>query len=238
MIIAMITSSDLDYKETKLIKQEKKVLKSPLKELADWINKEYGVKVINIYYDYIEDHRPRLNIIFEFETDERKFYDNDYNYNHQKQKAISKKFNKLLSINNNESKYNLIAKWFRRISFAKYCTKDLLVVFNSFEPIAREEANNRVPIEKVEVFKQNLYNKDLWKISKFFDSTTFFFYTDEQVKEYRNNGTVNTYREAYFDLLKPYDEFDYIKKESFCINVDSKENFDRNYKSTWFNYYR
>jgi hypothetical protein len=109
MIIAMITSSDLDYKETKLIKQGKKVLKSPLKELADWINKEYGVKVINIYYDYIEDHRPRINIIFEFKTDERKFYDKDYNYNLQKQKSISKKFNELLSINNNESKYNLIA---------------------------------------------------------------------------------------------------------------------------------
>lgn len=30
----------------------------------------------------------------------------------------------------------------------KYDTKDIFVSFNSFEPIAREEANNRIPEEK------------------------------------------------------------------------------------------
>ena len=51
----------------------------------------------------------------------------------------------------------------------------------------------------------------------FFSSTTFFFYTAEQVKQYSNNGSLNIFNEAYFNLIKPYDEFDYIKKEASLL---------------------
>jgi hypothetical protein len=234
----MITSNDFDYIETKMIKQGTKVLKSPLKDLAEWINKEYYVNVINIHYDYIEDNRPRLGIIFEYDTDERKFHDKDYNYDPKKQKAILNKFNEILLLKdgNNESKF--ITKWFKKKTFVNYNTKNLLVIFNSFDHIAKEEANHSIPLEMIQELKTLLNNKDLWEIQKFFSSTTFFFYTDEQVKAYNNNGYINTLSEAYFNLLKQYDEFDYIKKESFRINLDSKENFDKNYDSNWFNYYR
>lgn len=83
----MITSSDIDYLETKLIKQGGKVLESPLRDLAEWINKEFNVNVINIHYDYIQNERPRLGIILEFKTYERIFYSDNYNYDHKK--AIS-----------------------------------------------------------------------------------------------------------------------------------------------------
>ncbi len=41
----------------------------------------------------------------------------------------------------------------------------------------------------------------------------------------------------YFNILKKYDEFDYIKMEDFSIAFDSKENLDKNYKGNWYFYY-
>lgn len=233
----MITSRDIDYLETKLIKQGKKVLESPLSDLAEWISKEFSVNVINIHYDYIQSKRPRLGIILEFKTDERVFYTDNYNYDQKKQIAISKRFSEIVTLKENKSKVNFFFKRLKKEAIMKYETKDIFVSFSSFEPIAKEEANNRIPEEKIQELKDKL-NNDLWKISRFFSSTTFFFYTAEQVKEENNNGSLNIFNEAYFNLIKPYDEFDYIKKENFCINIDSKENFEKNFKSNWYYYYK
>jgi hypothetical protein len=70
----MISPSDNDYKDAKLVKQGKKGLPSVFKELAIWVQKEFDVGVLNIYYDLITpDNRPRLNVILEFNQDENKF---------------------------------------------------------------------------------------------------------------------------------------------------------------------
>ena len=46
--------SDKDYKETKQIMLGKKVMQPEFKPLAEWIDKTYGVKTINIFYDTID----------------------------------------------------------------------------------------------------------------------------------------------------------------------------------------
>ena len=62
----MIMPSDKDYKETKQIMLGKKVMQPEFKPLAEWIDKTYGVKTINIFYDTIDKgNRPRLEIYFE-----------------------------------------------------------------------------------------------------------------------------------------------------------------------------
>ena len=232
----MITSKDSDYIKTKLIKQGKAILNYPLKDLAEWISKEYCVNVINIHYDYIQNNRPRLGIIFEFSTDERKFYDSDYNYDHNKQKAIAEKFSELVSLKDKESQH--LFKFFKKEVSSKYNAKNVFIAFSAFEPIAKEEANSRIPEEKIQELKNKLNNKDLWEIARFFSSTTFFFYTDEQVKEYSNKESMKIFEEAYYNLIKPYDEFNYIEKDSFRLNIDSKENFDNNFSSNWYYYYK
>ena len=47
----MITPRDKEYKETKLLKLGKKELLTPFKELAEWLNQEFNVIVLNVYYD-------------------------------------------------------------------------------------------------------------------------------------------------------------------------------------------
>lgn len=41
-----------------------------------------------------------------------------------------------------------------------------------------------------------------------------------------------------FDILKQYDIFKYFERRTFKISLDSKENFDKNYQSNWYYYYK
>jgi hypothetical protein len=232
--IVMIVPSDKDYKETKLIKQGKKELKTPFKELAEWINNKFEVKVINIYYDLINtQNRPRLNIIFEFPNDEIKFRTQPYgNYDSGKQKAIADKFKELIEL------INISNKGIFNDPVQKYKTDNLWIIFSSFEPIAKIEANELIPHEKINELKIKINSKELWEISRCFSSTTFFFYTDKQVRENTSNGMSQILTVEYYNLLKAYDEFDYIKIEYYSVYLDSKENFDNNYESNWYYYYK
>jgi hypothetical protein len=58
----------------------------------------------------------------------------------------------------------------------------LLVIFSSFEPVARMEANWRVSDDDIEQLMETLSCPDLWKVRRGFENVTFFFYTDAQAK--------------------------------------------------------
>lgn len=235
----MIMYTDKDYKETKLIKQGKNLMNVDFVELADWINNTYDSKVINIYYDTIQGKvdRPRLTIIFEYQKDELKFRDGFVgNYDSEKQRIIADKFDRF--VNNQLTDSTSLIKKLIGNAHKKYNTKDLFVAFGSFEPIAKDEANSIIPESVITNFKDELAINDLWTIYRQFSGTTFFFYTDNQIEQYTENGTKDILTEKYFNLLKDYDEFNYFKRDSFVINFDSKENFDNNFKSSWFYYSR
>ena len=231
--------SDKDYKETKLIKQGKRKMNSDFLLLAEWINTAFNVSVINIFYDTIDkkDNIPRLTIIFEYQKDELKFR-NGYlgNYDKKKQKIIADKFREL--VNKEIRIKSFIAKLFKLTSDMKYDTDNLFVVFGSFEPIAKDEANSIIPENEIQKLKSNLGLSDLWEIYRQYSSTIFFFYTETQIEEYSKNGTKEVLSKTYFNLLKKYDEFGYFNNETFSIVLDSKENFDNKYKSNWFYYSR
>jgi hypothetical protein len=227
--------SDKEYKWTKLIMQARATINQDFKPLADWIDKTFDVKTVNIIYDSIDNgRRPRLQINFEHYSEEAKFRaESGYGYDEEKQNAIAKAFENSL-FHEGISRggiFNLFSKK------SKYTAKNIWVIFSSFEPIARIEANESIPQDKVQQLKQDLNIKEIWEISRCFSGTTFFFYTDKQVAENSNNGMKKFLAEKYFEILKPYDEFNYFKKETFSVNLDSKENFDNNYESNWYYYY-
>ena len=112
------------------------------------------------------------------------------------------------------------------------------MIYGDFESIARIEANESVPEQKVKELKTKLDNNDIWEISRAFSGTTIFLHTDEQVKKYENSVEHKRWTDKYFELLSQYDEFGYFKREFFSIYLDSKENFDNNYESNWYYYYK
>ena len=233
----MVTYHDKEYQLTKLIKQGKSNIDSKFQPLADWINQTYDVQTMNVIYDIINpDKRPRLQIIFEFGKDKVKFLNSNFNFDSEKQQAIADQFIKSLQTQGLIKKESILS--FLTKETMEYKTDDLLVVFSAFEPIARDEANESVPIEQIQKLKEQIANKDIWEIKNSFSAAIFFFYTEVQVESNSKNGVKEELSQRYYDLLKQYDEFDYFKRVDYSVLLDSKENFDNKYQSNWFYYSR
>ena len=234
----MIVSTDPDYLDTKLIKQGTKQFDPVLKELADWIYQKFNTPVLNIYYDKIDSDkdRPRLSIIFEYYLNVEKFRDQIGNYDMEKQNLIADQFRRILKSKSIPTR-SLFDRLFKK-SQTSFDTDRLLVIFTAFEPIAREEVNHKIPQGEIDKLKQELASKNVWEIYREFATTTYFFYTDKQIEDFKKDGTTETMRQQYFGLLKMYDEFDYIKPDTHFLAFDSKEKFDKNFESNWFWYSR
>ena len=194
-------------------------MKPDFKPVADWIDKTYGVTTKNIIYDSFDisdkGRQLRLRICFEFKKEELIFKEKAFGLDKNKQQAIAQQFKNLLEIQ-----------------------EDVWVVFSAFEPIARIEANEHIPENNIQVLKHSLNCSELWEISRGFEGATFFLYTDDQVQKYEQSGTRQEWSIQYLELLKQYDEFNYFNRNNFSITLDSKENFDKNYQSNWFYYYK
>ena len=227
----MIMPSDKDYQETKQLKKSGLPLASPFREIADWIASEYGVQVLNVRYEILAvNDRPRLNVILEWDRDAEKFRDRTAtpglaymlcNFDHGKQDRVLQQFKRLLVEQNIQG----------------IVTDRMFVIFSSFEAAATIEANEMVTESDLDRLKQRLANPDLWLISRWSCTATFFFYTSAQAEEYEAKGLREVYTKEYLQLVKPWDEFGYITQSAILVRFDSKQNFDTNYQSNWF-YYR
>jgi hypothetical protein len=231
----MIIPSDKDYLETKQIMLGKQVMKQEFQPLAEWMGKTYGVKPINIYYDTIDNGaRPRLKICFEHPPEKASSQGcPGFALDEETRQAIADKFLEILKVQG-LIQYNGRS----RKSTSHYQTENIWVISGYFTSVARMEAYERIAQEKMKELKKALAHPDLWEISSAFASTTFFVFTDEQVKTYRNSPLHKEWTDAFFELLSQYDEFRCFKRESFFTNLDSKENFDQRYQSNWYYYYK
>jgi hypothetical protein len=220
----MIVPSDADYQETKRIKKAGAPLPSPFKELADWIAGKYGVSVLNICFDTIPPNGlPRLSVVLEWEEDALKFRHGRLgNFDSIKQGSVRDRFEEIVT----------------QQDIRGFNVTRLLVVFCAFEPVARIEANESITNNEIERLKAKLSNEDLWDVSRCFDTVTFFFYTDAQVRHYEAEGLRDVFTREYAKTVEPYDEFGYLQKNGVTVRIDSKENFDTNYQSNWYYYYK
>jgi len=203
-------------------------------DLAEWIGEEYDINVLNIWLDYITpagELRPRLEIVLESRADEELFRKGkSYNYDEGKQKRIAEKFIEL----NSMKKKGFFCKKEKQIENVER----MLVIFSAFAPIAQSDANNKITSEEVERLRDKYLEFNVWEISKFFGSINLFFYTDEQVDEFKESELISAIEKEYLLILERHDVFGYYKKYGFRMNLDSKENFDNNYASNWYYYYK
>lgn len=218
----MVTCYDEEYKATKSIVQGKAVLEPLFAVLADWVAFKWQVKVLNVIYDHTEavpPVRPRLQVIVEHSSERQKFFAG-YNFDPAKQRAISDRFAELVHERKAEH----------------YELEGLIVVFSAFAPLARQEADSQIADADVEALQQRIANPALWTIHRCFGRVVFFFFTDEQAQQDAQRGLRDAYADLYFEVLKKRDEFKYLRRDRFGIEFDSKENFDKNYRSNWYFY--
>jgi hypothetical protein len=218
----MISPGDDDYQETKLFKLGKRALLPPFRELASWIEESHAAKVLNVRYDRPELlNRPRLSVIFEREESRIQFMDGA-NFKREKQAAVAEKFREIVAASPSLA----------------FDTDHLLVIFQSFEPVARTEANWNIERSELDEIRSNLAHLSLWEIWPSWDSVTFFFQTDAELKSSAENGAQRSCRAAYGELMRPLDEFGYLRERPIEVRFNSKENLDRNYEGSLFLYDR
>ncbi|AEH02711.1 hypothetical protein [Lacinutrix sp. 5H-3-7-4] len=233
----MIMPSDKDYKSTKKIKQNISNIKEEFGQLAKWIDIKYNVKTLNLIFDYIDNDKsnPRLQVCLEYAKDKGKFMDNKtYKFDERKQNEIAKKFVEITSDYELKNKPN----WIQILLGLTYKSNNLFVYFSDFETIAKDEANEKIPDKDIKKLKSEINNPEIWTIDRRFNCATIFFYTDKQLTKYQDSELHKKWNEQYFDILKKYDEFGYFKKDFYSVFLDSKENFDTNYESNWYYYYK
>lgn len=234
----MILPSDKEYTQTKRIILGIEKMKAEFKPLAEWIDETYNVKAVNIIYDTL-NKRPRIQICFEFEEEKNKFLTEDFSYfDKTKQKAIGEKFAEIIKQQGLYKSNNAISKIFSLNNNGVYLTDDVFVIYGAFEPIAKIEATYKITKELTDKFIASFHNKDIWTISIGFTIPTFFMFTDEKVKKYDRPEVKELWAKKYYEFIKPFDEFNYFKKENIQVLIDSKENFDTNYESNWYYYYK
>ena len=236
----MIIPSDKEYTQTKRIMLGTKTMKAEFIPLAKWIDKTYNVKTINIIYDLLGNKRPRIQICFEFEKEKSQFMTHDIDYfDKKKQKAIGDKFCKLMRQQGLDKKnQNSFLNFINPKKNGIYLTDNVFVIYGAFEPVAKFEAATKITKELTEKFIASFDNKEIWTISIGFAIPTFFMFTDEKVKEFDKPEIKKVWADRFYDLIKPFDEFDYFKRDNIKVLIDSKENFDNNYQSNWFYYYK
>lgn len=233
----MIMPSDKDYKSTKKIKQKVSKIKEELEPLAKWIDEKYDVNTLNLIFDYIDNDKshPRLQVCLEYAKDKGKFMDySTYNFDERKQNDIAEKFAETTSDYELKNKKN----WVKKKLGLTYKSNNLYVYFTDFESIAKIEANEKITEKEIKKLQAKIDNNELWTISRAFSGVTYFLYTNEQLKKYQDSETFKNWKNQYYELLKNYDEFDYFKNDYFYFDLDSKENFDNNYESNWYYYYK
>src|SRR5688572_25900875 len=124
----MITSEDIEYIKTKLIKQGKAVLDEPFERLATEVYLRFRVRPVNFHCDILTHHnQPRLQVIFETREESKKFFDKKrlFFFSLDKERLITELFYKIFRENSN------------------YRTDNLYVIFGTFENIAKQESNSK-----------------------------------------------------------------------------------------------
>jgi len=218
----MICPSDKEYRNAKKIKKGERSISSPYCDLAEWIQAKYSVKVLNISYCKVKlINRPRLSIDLETEEDRQVFERTRFCVDSKKSAAVLKKFKEITD------KANL-----------DFSFSNIFVIFSAFEPVARTEANEKVPEEYENMLIQDFPDENIWCIQKLFSSLVVFYYSEVEKHCAVNKGMIDLYQDAYSKIIEPYDEFGYLSRNPIIPELDSKENFDKNYHSSWFYYWR
>jgi hypothetical protein len=212
-----MSTSDKEYIETRDINRGKRQVEEPFKSLIDWFSNFYGTRPLNICYEFLNhNQRPRLEIIFEKMDLNCRFY--EYK---EKDIIIEKVFKELI------------------VDYPQYKSYNLFVISSCFDSIAKMEANYKIDKKKIEKLKNELNIPELWHIERTFGySAIFFFHTQEQEDRLSHLDDLKMrFVDKYFELIKKYDEFGYLKREEFGIRFDNKERFQNIYQGNWRYYF-
>ena len=222
----MIVPSDPDYQATKRIKQGLDQLGVPETELAEALQREFGVRPLNILYEWVATAgRARLTVVFERYSVSAGFWSGPLEIDGAKEALVWKAFNA-----------SAMAQLPIGPLSGRTGSKPFLII-NAFEPIAKAECNQRIPQAQIEGFTVQFAEHGVWKFDRFGSTVTCFFQTEEQLLRSATDGSRAVIASAYARLISEHDEFGYCSAPAEQVLFDSKENLDTNYEGNLYYYH-
>lgn len=202
-------------------------LPEPLGQLRLWIQARYSVNVLHVVYDTIDigphEGRPRLELILETANDCAALRADRFTIKQDVKGAIVDEFAALVA-----------ATATHRI----YDTRDIHVVLTDFS----EEAMRQAVAQFLEKDRQRVVDEfrrcGVWEVSGFSAAIVVFYLSEEMRQRNQRNGCDDAIKQRCFESVRKYDDFGYFAAGTFPITFDSKENLDRAYSGSLFNYFR
>jgi hypothetical protein len=222
-----IVPSDPDYLATKRIRLGQERMDEPEAGLAEAISREFGILPLNILYEWEPVvSRPRLMIVLERWAERSFFMQGPWDIKPELEARL-------------RASFNASALFHRAMGpAAEKCGERAFLILKAFEPIANAESNHRIPKEVIEDLRHRFEADGVWVLSRYGSIVTCFFGTRRQREHAAANGMQDRIRSAYGELLRAHDQFGYITDPGKHVSFDDKENLDRNYEGSLFNYYR
>lgn len=224
----MITPSDNDFIETKAILSGSITPENDIVILKRWINKKFGIKALHIVQDHLNTlNKPRLNVIVEKYSDVDFFRDERYNYDKKKQRLISEKFESI------KDEINSVKTILLKLIGQK--RDKYFVCFSAYIPVAKCDIINSIPKQKITEFIDGNLTPEIWKIH---DTSIVFVHKESDIEPYKSSSNFQKLNKDFINMVKPFDKNKYFDENKPHFSVDLKENFDNNYESNWFYYYK
>ena len=107
---------------------------------------------------------------------------------------------------------------------------------NSLKPV-RDSANGRY-LDGGELGEILLPKKFVTEELRQAESISVFVYKDSEIDEFKKSGKIDELKKEFFEMVKPVDKENYFTIDNIAVGVDSKQNFDENYESNWYYYYK
>jgi hypothetical protein len=233
--MSFITPRDADYLRAKRIKQGLSHTKPVYDTFIERFRLEYGVKPLAVFADAIARRRgqpktPRLSVVLERTDERRRFLTAPYLADKRKQKAVARLLTDSLQNRDLQAIFGLPG----------VSADDIYVYFADFEDVAKQEVHDLATASaELDMFVASLGIGDqFWCTQRLSGPPIVFVRTDEQATAIKASDRPVTWADTYFEIAKHHDEFGYLTRAEIAILVDSKENFDNNYSSNWFYYFK
>lgn len=214
------------YQQTCDIKLGNIQLEPLFQELVNNLKEKFDVEMLNYVFDYV-DQTPRLNIILNTTNQYRSMLDSRKGHFGFKKKDQQEIANHFATIVMNDVQASQM-----------YNTQHLFVCFTDFQKEAMCHANLTMLENHREELLSTYKDHNLWNIIGMFTSATFFYMTNNDVKEHNESGHTADIKGAYFTLVKRYDQFDYYAIDKLDLFFDSKENLDKDYDGNLYAYFK
>ncbi len=222
----MIVPSDPDYQATKRIKLGLERMGPPGSELADRIQQEFGVRPLNILYEWVATaDRARLMVVFECFAEASGFFSGPLQIDGAKEAKIWKAFH-----------LSAIAQLPIGPSSGRIGSTPFLII-TAFEPIAKAECNQGIPQAQIDALVVQFAKHGVWIFDRFGSTVTCFFHTEDQLLRSNSDGSRASIAVAYAGLIAEHDEFGYCDSPLEQVLFDSKENLDTNFEGNLYYYH-